>query len=52
MIGISNYQIGVHQIPLPMQLCIDHLVGQRYYRRPAIEFPDTCLQEVFQGCIF
>ena len=44
--------MGVHQILLPMQLCIDHLVEQRYYRRSAIEFPDSCLQEVFQGCIF
>ena len=35
-----------------MQLYIDHLVGQRYYRQPAIEFPDGCLQEVFQGFIF
>ena len=35
-----------------MQLCIDHLVGQRYYRQLAIGFPDGCLQEVFRGCIF
>ena len=35
-----------------MQLCIDCLVGQRYYRQPAIEFPDGCLQEAIQGCIF
>ena len=35
-----------------MQLCIDHLVGQRYYRQRATEIPDGCLQEVFQGCIF
>ena len=35
-----------------MQLCIDHLVEQRYYRQSVIEFPDSCLQEVFQGFIF
>ena len=35
-----------------MQLCINHLVEQRYYRQSAIEFPDIWLQEVFQGCIF
>ena len=52
MIGISDSQIGVHQIPLPMHLCIDRLVGQRSYRQAAIEIPDGCLQEVFQDCIF
>ena len=35
-----------------MQLCIDHPVGQRYYRQLAIELPDSFLQEVFQSCIF
>ena len=34
-----------------MQLCINHLVEQRYFRQSAIELPDICLQEVFQGSI-
>ena len=35
-----------------MQLYIDHLVGQRYYRLSAIKHPGSYLQGAFQGCIF
>ena len=51
MIGISNRcppNFASHAI-VYRSSC---LVGKRDYRQPAIEFPDSCLREVFQGCIF
>ena len=35
-----------------MQLCINHLVEQRYYRQSVIGLPDNCLQEALQDYNF
>ena len=44
--------MGVQQIPLPIQGCVNHLVEKQYYRLSATELPGNCLQVVFQDCTF